>query len=716
MPVLEQVRLYIPKLHCGACVKQVEKVLATLLSDDQWCINLPQRELCIAVTHKQVPLISILQKLNAAGYTAYPIEQQNLEYKKVKQQAMKRIFVAGIGMMQVTMYAVAVYLMGEFDQAEQVWRHFFHLFSLLLTTLVVFYSGQPFLISAYQVLKNGSVNMDVPVALAIVMAYSYSVWATLSQQGQVYFDSVVMFIFLLSLGRYLELQARHKTGKATEALQALLPNEVTKLNADGSHQTLALTALEVGNQLLVQPGHSIPADGIIRQGKTSINEALLTGEALPQDKQVGDELIAGSVNGQGCVVLEVTRVGADTALSHIKRLLLLAQWDKPRFVQLADQLAVYFVVGVLGFAVLVGCCWFFIDPQKMLPIVVATLIVTCPCALSLATPATLTAAMGGLAQRGVLVTKGDALERLHKVKHFMLDKTGTLTCGYFSLVNTRIFAALDATVCLKIAAAMEQHSKHPLSYAFQGINVSGYVVTELETVPAVGLKAQVNGQTYWLGQANALGLQTGQMEQAQGLIYQPGATWLVLANTQQWLAAFEVKDQTRADSQAFIEALIERGLSAEIISGDTQQAVTRLAEQLSIERCQGEMSPTEKWRYLKNMKSDQQAIAMVGDGVNDGPVLAQANLGIAMGQGTALAKASADMIVTGNCLMPIVQAWDAAQKTRRLIKQNLLWALVYNITLLPLAALGWVPPWLAALGMSTSSLLVVLNATRAYQF
>ena len=706
---IKQASLILEGIVCAACVWLNERHVNALPGVLEFRVNYATHRAHVKWDDTLIQLSDILRAITAIGYIAHPFDpgRQEQLYKKEKSQALRRLAVAGLGAMQVMMLAVALYA-GDYQGMESRMQTFFRWVSLLIASPVVFYSARPFFTSALRDLRRMQLGMDVPVALAIGGAYLASVWATLTRTGEVYFDSVTMFTFFLLAGRFLEMGARHRAGQAAEELVKLLPAMATRLTESGE-EVVAVAELAPGDRVRVKPGDSIPADGRVIEGSSSVDESLLTGESLPLSRSINDEVVGGTVNVESPLIIQVERVGEDTVLAAIQRLLHRAQTEKPRLAGLADRIAGYFVGVILLLALVVGWWWWQHQPDEAFWIVLSMLVVTCPCALSLATPAALTAATGSLTRLGVLTTRGHALETLARASHIILDKTGTLTTGRLQLQNISLRGSLDEAACLRIAAALEQASEHPVARALSHEVVDVPLAREVDAVPGQGLEGLVDGIRYRIGQPAYVSELGGQSLDAR----REGArTEVWLASEQEVLAEFSLSDSLRPEAAEAVTDLRRLGLLPLLYSGDSEAAVAKVAQQLGIENFCARMRPEDKLKAMHTLQANGALVAMVGDGVNDAPVLAGAQVSLAMGSGTQLAQASADMILLSEHLPHLPRAVEMARATLRIIRQNLAWAVLYNIIALPLAAMGYVAPWMAAIGMSASSLIVVLNALR----
>lgn len=710
--------LIIEGITCAACVWLNEQHLMRLPGVTGVDMNYATRRARVRWDERKVKLSDVLAAVAAIGYRAHPYDAARNEAlaRKERRTALWRLFVAGFGMMQVMMYAIPVYVAAEGDMtadAEQLLRWA----SFILTVPVVFYSSAPFFRNAWRDLRLLRVGMDVPVALGVGAAFAASVWATLTSSGEVYFDSVTMFVFFLLGGRFLEMTARQKAVGVTEALAKLLPSFAARLPdyPEGrDSERVIVSDLQVGEVVLIKAGESIPADGIVLEGKSSVNEALLTGESRPVPKSPGDDLIGGGINSESPLVMKVAAVGDATRLSAIVRLMERAATEKPRVVEMADKIAARFVAALLIVAAAVAAVWWSIDPSQALWITVSVLVVTCPCALSLATPVALTVASGVLAKAGLLVTRGSAVESLAQVTHFVFDKTGTLTTGQMCLLETLPLGAMDISECRRLAAALEQTSEHPLGRALRdAADCPASGVEQIQNIPGSGIAGVWQGQSLLVGRPEWVAEGHGvPMPQAGDGMLASGDTVIAMGNETGWLALFRIGDTLRPDAVDLLSDLKLSGYEISLLTGDSKTVARRVAAELGIEDIRAGMSPQGKQEYVRHLQAHGALVAMVGDGVNDAPVLAQAHVSIAMGGGATLARTQADMVLLSERLDHLRAGIRIARCAMQIIRQNLIWSFVYNFVALPLAMFGFVTPWMAGIGMSGSSLLVVLNSLR----
>ncbi|MEE9302879.1 MAG: heavy metal translocating P-type ATPase [Thiotrichaceae bacterium] len=709
--------LILEGIVCAACVWLNERHVMQLAGVLEFRVNFTTHRATLRWDNHVVKLSEVLQAIANIGYNAHPFDPSRLEaiQKKERAKSLRRIAIAGVGMMQVMMLAVSLYL-GDSMGMDANTQKFLRWISLLLTTPVVFFASSAFFISAWRDLKRKHLGMDVPVSIAILGAYLASVWATVSGTGEVYFDSVNMFTFFLLVGRFLEMEARHKSGQVAEALVRLLPDTATRL-VKGKQQVIPANELVLGDTVLIKPGEVIPADGVVLEGASSVNESLLTGESMPLDKSTGSQLMGGTVNVESPLTMQVEKQGEATVLSAIVRLLDQAQAEKPDIAKFADKVASWFVVVLLIIALAVFAFWAMqVTLDRAFWITLSVLVVTCPCALSLATPVAATAATGELTKKGVLTTRGHALETLAKVDHVVFDKTGTLTHGQLHVENYHVSGLLSETGSLQLAASLESVSEHPVAKAINQLADGILPIDRVKIESGRGVEAFFEGVLYRIGNYNYVQeLVKGLDKEAKhSLSNAPeiSGTAVYLVTQTGWVACFSLRDTLRTEAAGAIKALHELGIATSILSGDAPAVVDDVAAELGIDRSYGGLLPDEKLEKLSELQQQGYVIAMVGDGVNDAPVLAKAQVSVAMGKGSQLAQASADMVLLSENIQHLPEAILVTRKMQRIIKQNFFWAIVYNLFAVPLAAAGFVAPWMAAIGMSASSLVVVLNSLR----
>jgi Cu2+-exporting ATPase len=716
---IREASLVLEGITCAACVWLNERHIAALPGVVDVQVNYATHRARVKWDNAQIELSQILEAVHNIGYIAHPYDPSHQErlIENERRSHLKRLGTAAVLGMQVMILAVAMYA-GDWYGMEPEFRSFFSWISLALTLPILFYSAAPFFRAAWRDLSHWQTGMDVPVSLGIGIAFAGSAWATWQGTGHVYYDSVAMFVFFLLSARYFELVARKRAAEAGQSLVHAVPAVAIRLIGDGNETEESVTVAELkpGDRVLIPPGDTVPADGIILEGRSSVDESLLTGESRPISKCTDDNIIGGSINIESPLIIRISKTDEDTVLASILRLLDRAQTEKPAMSRLADRTASWFVLGVLILAIGVAFYWWQHDPQHWLAIVVSVLVVTCPCALSLATPTALTAATGGLTRLGLLATRGHALETLARATQFVFDKTGTLTEGKLRLRETSVMGNYAEDELLAKAAALESRSEHPIARAICSAVSSRQTPTaaNVHNSPGAGIEGTIQDSRWLIGSVAFV-------EQAISSIIDPaivhslqadGRTVVWLANSDAVQAAFVLGDEIREGAHDLVAQLESAGTRVLLLTGDHQQAARKVADQLNIKRFAAEQTPDSKLAQVQKLQQGGEVVAMVGDGVNDAPVLAGAHLSIAMGSSAQIAAASADMLLLSQKLPHLVTAVHVARKTMRIVRQNLAWAVMYNIVALPLAAMGYVAPWMAAIGMSASSLLVVTNALR----
>jgi len=705
----QRVELIVEDITCTACAWLIEHHLGKLSGIEAVRVNVTTHRCLLQWQPRHIKLSEIFLALSDIGYRAHPALDETIKALQLreKSRSLQRLGVAGIGMMQAGMAAVALYL-GAFEGMELQWQNLMRWLGLLIVTPVVLFSAQPFFVAAWRNLRIGQLVMDLPVSLAIALAYSASAWATVSGRGEVYFDSVAMFTFFLLTGRYLEMRVRHRNESGWSGLGQLLPSTALRLDQQGE-TSVAVKSLLPGERVRVPPGETIPCDGTVLTGNSSVIEAVLTGEQHPVRKKPGDIVSAGTVNSENSLLIEVTAINTATRLNAILQLVEQAQLEKPRQVVLADQLAGYFIAGLLFIAALVAGYWWLTEPDRALWVLLSVLVVTCPCALSLATPAALTVATANLRHQGLLIARGHVTDTLAQISTVVFDKTGTLTSGVMTLTDIELLADIPEQQVLDIASALEAHSSHPIARAFAGIN-SSLEAHDVENIIGNGVRGRINNSRYALGRrefiAEEFGLSIADHSPASN------RNWLLLADENHSLAWIALQDTPRKSAANSIEQLHQLGLKIKLLSGDRSTSVESLAIELNIDNWWAEMTPEGKLEQIRALQAAGERVLMVGDGINDVPVLSGADISVAMASAADVTRIHADSILLTDNLEKLPWAVNYARQTRRIIWQNLGWAIFYNLLALPLAAAGMVAPWAAAIGMSVSSLLVVLNALR----
>ncbi len=708
--------LVIDGITCAACAVTIEQALRATPGVVRADVSAASRRATVVWAPDTVKPSGWMAAIRRLGYRPLPANDASARAARLQESrtALWRWLVAGLCMMQVMMYAYPAYvaLPGDLSmESERLLRWA----SWVLSLPVMLFSCGPFFRSALRDLAQRRISMDLPVALALAITFAVSSAGTFDPSGpfgrEVYFDSLTMFVFFLLTGRWLELRLRNRTSGALEAMVNRLPEAVQRRRADGSFESVVVRRLVPGDVVRVLPGEAIAADGVVTAGATLVDQSLLTGESKPVACAPGAAVIAGSFNLSGAIELRVDKTGSDTRFAAVMALVRSAATTKPRLAQMADRVAKPFLVVVLLAAAAAAAYWWSAGAGHALMVAVAVLIVTCPCALSLATPTAMLAAAGSLARAGVLVRRLQAIEALAQVDCIVFDKTGTLTRDGLRLAEVRTRAGVTREQALAMAAAVAHQSLHPVARALAVAGQQGdWVAVDVTEHAGQGLSAVLHRASHTPLPAHPVRLGSSRFCATAGPAGSIASTHLV--DDDGWIASFGLCQDVRADAAATVAALMAQGYQVHMLSGDTQQAAQQVAGPLGLVSVQSGCSPDDKLAFLRQQQAQGRRVAVVGDGLNDAPVLAGADVSFAMGHAAPLAQSQADFVVLGGQLQRITQSLRLARRTLRVVRQNIGWALAYNLSCIPLAVVGWIPAWLAGLGMAGSSLLVVLNALR----
>ena len=723
--------LILDDIRCAACVwlneqhlRQIEGVL-----DVEMDYTSHQARVCW--NPQQVQLSDILLVIASIGYKAYPFDPSQREKlnKEQKQKSINRLLFSGLLGMTVMGRAIAGYWMGGVDAEGNMalWEIIGRWTDLLIVSIMLLYSGAIFYTSAWRDLKNHHLGMDLPIVIGLTTAYVGSFIATIQQAHTVYYDSIAMFIFLMLAARYYELQGRLLAAASTDRLLKVIPKTCSRLknkNANNEWEDVLVTDLAIGDQVLINPGETVPVDGYLIKGESSFDESLLTGEMMPVTYARGDHLISGSCNIEQPVIMQVERLYLDSTLTDIHTLLEKGIKSRPHYALIAERIAKWFVLAILMIASLTALVWFFIDASLALPVTVSVLIVTCPCALALATPVALSLSSGLFAKMGVLPLKMSAIEGLSQSDTIVFDKTGTLTLGQPELRQTLLCqnAHFKNAEYQQIAASLECSSEHPIAKAFKLAQKNPFLeVDNLKNHPGNGIEGDIKGQRWRLGKLSFCTKKEGS-ESVSHLMSlqleinkarQAGDIVIGLSQNEHLECVFILHDPLRQGGDTMIQALLSQGIKKVVIlSGDHPDSVAQVAKQLGIEEFHGHMTPHDKLAWIQTQQRQQHNVIMVGDGINDAPTLAAANVSISFISATDLAQINSDFVIMGQPIDVIPKLRQLSQKSRKIIIQNLSWAAAYNFIAIPFAVVGWIPPWGAALGMSLSSFLVISNSLR----
>ncbi|SDB04492.1 Cu2+-exporting ATPase [Pseudidiomarina indica] len=714
---LRSINLSVEGMTCSACAWLIEQHLGRVAGVRKVQVNATTERVYIQWQPEQAKLSELLHAMAELGYRALPFQaaNQEQEFKRRRRYFVKRLGVAGIGMMQVMMIAVGLYF-GVVSDLTPDLQQFMWWVSFLMTTPVLFYSAQPFFASAIRSLQAGRPNMDVPVTFALISTYGASAYATIMNRGEVYFESVTMFTFFLLVGRYFELLARQKAVAAASNSIKLLPAVAQRVLPSGELESVSVSQLQLGDIVQVLPGTTVPADGALLSDTAHVNESILTGESRLIQKRQQETVLAGSVNQQQPIRLRVTATQQETVLASIIELQDLALSRKPKLALMAETMADKFVSRILMLSGLTFLIWTFIEPNEAFWVALSVLVATCPCALSLAAPTAVTGAIHKLNKSGILLRNADMLQVLPDIKTIFVDKTGTLTTGEFKLQQLHCYAHehIDEQAVRAVVQAIESYSEHPLAAALTQLTKKSVNVTEVQTVIGYGLQA------VWTppGTADAEPIRVGSLRFVREWHpqFQPQLTaaQVFVATPETVLAELHVGDRIRPDTPATIAALQAQGIEVIMLTGDRQDLAEQVAQELAIQQVYGDLLPADKLAKV-TAAQEQGPVAMIGDGLNDGPVLAQADVSITFGHAADLARTAADVILLRNEFSALTHCRDITLTAQQILKQNIRWALIYNVGIIPVAMAGFVTPYIAAIGMSLSSLIVLLNSLRLYR-
>ena len=723
---LARAQIGVHGMVCAACALLIEHRLRRLSGVVQAQVDFAGRRAYVAFDDAQTDPQKIAQAIRKAGYAAGDAAPG----ARTRRIELLRVLLAWLMMMQVMMLAVPAYVAAPGDIPPDI-EQLLRIGQLILTLPVLLFSATPIFRAALSQIRAGAssvIGMDLPIALGLGAAFGASAWSTLAAAGPVYFDSVTMFVALVLGTRWLQGRGLARAYAFIDAAHRNAQLTARRLRAWPGSQAIdpvPATSLGVDEHVLVAPGETVPADGVVASGASTVSQAWLTGEPTPLEKGEGMPVLAGSLNLEQPLVVRVTRAGEATSLAALRRLVDAAGRERPRVVELAGRVAIVFLWAVLAIALLTLAGWWLIDPAQALPNTIAVLVATCPCALSLAAPAALAATQSALARRGVLTARAAALEQLARVDTFACDKTGTLTAAEPRLAQLVPLRAAEASRLLAMAASLESLSTHPFARALaRAAHEAGLglpPLTEGRAQASAGVEAVIDGRQLRLGKPDyALGLiDADPVPVAARLLRRmerdklASESVIVLADREGPLALFSFGEATREDAASLVGQLKREQVDVLLVSGDRRAPVERIGRELGIGTVYAHQTPESKRELVRELQQGGRCVAMLGDGMNDAPVIAQADVSIALSEGNALAQARADLIVLSSRLGDVAYAVTAARRGMRIVRQNLGWAFAYNVIVIPLAAFGYITPALAAVGMAASSLLVVGNALRA---
>jgi len=716
---IRSISLLVEGIHCAACVWLIEHSLAKQAGVLSAEVNLTSKRLRLQWDNRITPLSSILHALGQIGYAAVPFDADVAEGALAKRHRslLYRMAFAGFAMMNLLWISIALYTGAD----KGGFANWFYWISLIIATPTLFYSGYPFLRNAFLGLRHRYLTMDLPIAIGASVTYGYSTYNTVthSPTGHVYFDTVVNFLFVILVGRYLEAISKREALSATTRLLELQPKLATVIT-DGKPKIVPIRAVNIGDYLLVKPGEKVPVDGVIVDGQSAVDESMLTGESIPVLKQLTDNVVAGSINGEGAFTVKAQQVLRNTALAKIVSLMEDAQASKAPVQCTADKIVPWFVIITLSLALITFIYWYQFDFETALLAATSVLIITCPCAFGLATPMSVAVATGVGANRGILIKQGAALEFLSNVTHFVFDKTGTLTEGKLRIVDIETDDGYSDNQVLTLAGSVEQQSEHGIAMAI--LEAAKERKCELSSVqdflsyPGQGVQALLNDQMISVGtevwfKQQAINFDKKWKHRSEQL-ENKGVSCIFIAVNNNVIGLVGLADQLRKDAISMVSELRQQGVGITVLSGDKASVVSAVTEPLGDIIRRAEVLPKDKSDTVRKLQQQGEIVAMVGDGVNDSPALIQADVGIALASGTDVSIESADIILSHNELYKVADARQLASRTLRTVRQNIVLSITYNIVMVPLAMMSLVSPLVAALTMPISSLLVIANAAR----
>ena len=722
--------LTVDGISCAACAWLIEMQLTKLKGLVTINVNATTQRATVSWIDEILKLSDILLAIEKVGYHALPFKASETEVNNKKQSKafIKRLGISGILMMQVMMIAVGLYF-GAFADMETHNKIYLRWASFILAVPIITYGAFPFYVGAINALRAKRLSMDVPVSIAIILAFSASAWATVTEQGEVYFESVSMFTFLLLIGKFLEFRARARAAQVSANLLKLMPMTANKIltvceqnnqkkqtnTSISTEQIIAAKQLLKNDLVLIKPGEIVPADGVIMTGNSQLNEAMLSGEQRPVSKSVNDTVFAGTINGDGNITVQVKQITNQSFLSQLIRLSEQSQAHKPKIAMLSDKIAQYFVAIILVTSLATAIYWQQHMPEEAFWITLSVLVATCPCALSLATPTGLTCATTRLNKSGIMIKGGHVMETLPQINCFAFDKTGTLTTGEFSIVDVELFSEVEpysTADILTIAAALESHSEHPIAKPFAKYRDPQLIASNVIVHSGRGVTGTIYDKKFAIGKNSWLTTHSDYLTVTSNEVSQASNASCLLMVNGIIIAAFYLVDKVRDEALVTLSALTNSAHKIVLLSGDSQRTCDTISKTLPINECMGGLSAQAKMQKIKQVQQQGYKVAMTGDGVNDSPVLGSAHVSIAMGCGADITKSGADVILLNNKLTSINTLLNIAHRTRRIIFQNYLWAFSYNAIVLPLAVAGFITPYMAVIGMSASSILVISNSLR----
>ena len=730
---MEKKVLVITGMHCASCSQNIEKSLEKTLGVAGATVNLASEKATVEYDPAKISLEKIIFIIEKSGYgaTEYTVEKEKISGQKpgIDMTKVRLIFAAALSLPILVLSMPEFFRIFGIDPMMIMGLAYRKEILFALTTPVLFFAGWPFVKGAFSALRNKTTNMDTLVVLGTFSAYFYSMYSTFFVIGDVYFETSALLITFILFGKYLEAKAKGRSSNAIKKLMGLRAT-TARVIRDGHQITISIDEVVVGDTILVKPGEKVPVDGVVTKGASSIDESMISGESIPVEKNVGDAVIGSTINGNGAIEFRATTVGVGTTLARIIKLVEEAQGSKAPIQRLADVVSSYFVPTVMAISLLTFLIWFFVVGHTFefsLMMAVSVLVISCPCALGLATPTAIMVGTGKGAENGVLIKSGEALETAQKLDVIIFDKTGTLTTGrpvVTDIISTSLRGAKSDAAILSIAASLEKLSEHPLAEAIvRGAEEKKVKLSEIRkfnAIPGHGVEGEIDGKKYFLGNRKLMvdeKIDAKRVEQVMAKLENEGKTAMIIAVGKEVIALVAVADTLKENSAQAIKTLKDMGITTVMITGDNLRTANAIAKQVGIDKVLAEVLPEDKAKEVKKFQKAGKTVAMVGDGINDAVALTQADVGLALGSGTDVAMESGDIVLIKNDLPDVVTAIKLSKATMNKIKQNLFWAFAYNVAGIPVAAgilypfTGWLlKPELAGLAMALSSVSVVTNS------
>lgn len=708
---LSSVSLFIDGITCAACTWLIERYISKINGVHSISVNLLTSKAKILWNDKIINLEFLFESFTKIGYKAhlYDFKKQEKRNQDEFKRELKKVIVSGLGMMQIMMLSASLYV-GEFKDMNYLYWIFIRWSCFIIAFPVTIYSARSLFLNFYKNIKNGFLGMDFNVSLSLIIAFIASMNNLIKNNGEIYFDSITMFVFFILLGKFLEMRVRHHASDIIYSLQKIENNITIKIDSNNIYREILVENVQVNDLLLIKPGCLIPVDGQIVDGESSINESMLTGESEPILKNLSEAVFGGTINIDNTLIIKATHTYSHSTISLIIQTLEKINLTRPKINILIDKIADYFVLFVILLTIITSIIWLFLDKKDIINIIISMLVIACPCALSLAVPAAITSTTNSLIKIGFLITKEHTINTLEKVTDIIFDKTGTLTNSNFTLSKIKLKRNISIKKVISIVCALEYLSNHPIAKAFIKFNKifknEFNSKLDVKTYSGLGVEGKIDNKFYRFGKYDFI-KNWVKKDLNKEIKYN-----LLLADKNGIIAYFKLVNPLRKNTKLVINALKKKKYIIHILSGDSSNEVDLIAHKLRIDKKKKNITVKGKVEYIKGLTNSNKIVLMIGDGINDSPALNAAHASIAMGSGADLTKINSDAILLNDNLLNILKAMAQSKKTKFIIKQNIVWAILYNFIGLLFASFNFITPYYAALGMSTSSLIVIFNSLR----